>query len=146
MANGPALQLRLVFKRELQQGVRAFEVEFVGDVGAVAIHGANADEEFVGDFLAGFVFSHQLEHAAFGFGQGRKPCRLLRLLAGAAAIEQKIGQQRRDVSLPGGDRANGVDDFAGGAVLEHVTLHAQIERRVEEAFLAVLKVAGESDE
>jgi hypothetical protein len=51
-----ALQLRLMFEREFEQGVMAFEFEFLADAGAVVFDGAGAEAEFVSDLLARFVF------------------------------------------------------------------------------------------
>ena len=64
-----SLQLAFMLQCEVQQRVRAFEVELVGYVCAVTVYGADADEEFVGNLLAALVLRDQLQQAALGVGQ-----------------------------------------------------------------------------
>ncbi len=58
---GSALE-EVVFMVEgkLQDRMAALQAEFVGDVGAVAVNRALADEEFVGDLFAGLILTDQL--------------------------------------------------------------------------------------
>ena len=46
--------------------VTALQMQFLGDVRPMIIHRADADAEFIGDFLAGLVGRQQFEHAPFG--------------------------------------------------------------------------------
>ena len=96
-------ELRFVFQGELQQRVAASKIELGSDVGAVTVHGADADEQFVGDFFAALVRGHQLEHAPFRFGQGRQTSLLLGRGAVAATIQEIVGQYRCDIGVPRGD-------------------------------------------
>jgi hypothetical protein len=89
-----------------------------------AIDGADADEQLVGDLLAGLVLGEKHEHAAFGVGQRGEPG-----LTGGPRVrpfQEIVGQERRHVVPAGRDRSYRRDDFGHGAVLQHVALHAEI--------------------
>lgn len=58
-----------MLERELQQRIAAFEVEFVGDVGAMMFDGARADAEFIGDLFTRESVGDVFEYAAFGYSQ-----------------------------------------------------------------------------
>src|SRR5574341_1179965 len=90
-----------MFEGELEQGVWAFEVKFEGDVGAVTVYGADADEEFVGNLVAGLVVGHQFQHAPLGVSQGAESGLLFRLVERAAAIEQVIGHPKAALEYAG---------------------------------------------
>lgn len=71
--------------REFDQRVRAAQVEFDANVGAVVFDGAGADAQFGGDLFAGLVFGQQAQEAACGGRQAVKPRWLWRRGSGAAA-------------------------------------------------------------
>ena len=51
---------------EFEERMCAAQFELGGDVGAMVFDGAGADEEFGGDFAAGFVLGDELVDASFG--------------------------------------------------------------------------------
>ena len=102
-----------MFQREFHQTVIALQVEFEADVLAVGFDRQRADADGFGDFLAGFVFGDQFEHLAFGGRKSGQPLRGRR--GGLAALgNQKRGERRTDVMLPGGNGSDGADDVGGG--------------------------------
>jgi len=127
-----------MFEREFEQGVMAFEFEFLADAGAVVFDGADAEAEFVGDLLARFIFGDQFQHAPFdGAERGDLWFPGGQLRGAATAVEQEAGELRADLLLPGGHCANALDGLGQGAVFDNVTFHVQIERAVEEVFVLV---------
>ena len=61
----------------------ALQAELGAHVGAVIVHRARAETEFIGDFLAGFVGGDEFENAALGRREAFQARRLLELLMGA---------------------------------------------------------------
>src|SRR5690349_4016919 len=99
----------------------AVKLELLADVGPVSLHGAVADEEFIGDLATGFVIRDQFQDAPLG---RRKIFQLGFLLAergGATmAVEQKTGQRGTHIVLPGRNRSNAIDYVRQSAVFEYV--------------------------
>src|SRR5262245_56524585 len=60
------LQLSLMLDGEFHQRVAAAQFQLFSDVGSVMMQRADADAEFVGDFLAGLVLGQQLDDAPLG--------------------------------------------------------------------------------
>ena len=62
----PRLQIRFVIEGELQQAMRAVNVELPADVVAVISDGFRADFQQVGNLLAGAVFDDEFQDARLG--------------------------------------------------------------------------------
>ena len=59
-----------MIERELQQGMRAAQVQFLADVVTMVFDRADADEEPLGDLFVGSVLGDQPEDSPFSRCQG----------------------------------------------------------------------------
>src|SRR4051812_17147847 len=102
----------------------------------MVFHGAMADEEVAGDFLAGLVLGDRQHDAPFGGSEGGHGRGLRDQGGGAAAAVQQVGGDRRaDEDLPAGGRADTACDLCDCAVLDNVAMHVEIHGLVEEVFV-----------
>src|SRR5262249_23255375 len=96
-----ALQVRFVVEGEFDEAMHAAQIEFVADVKAVVVHGAGAQVQFVGDYLAGLISGDEPEDAQLrGRQVGKSWLRAAQRLRARMAVHQKGRNCRAKVRLP----------------------------------------------
>src|SRR5262245_14070187 len=91
-----------------------------------------------GDLSAGLPVGDQLEDAALGGGEVGERRFLLRQFGSTPATANEKRRERwADVFLTGRDRLDALNDLGRGAVLQHVSVDAEVERGIEVMFVLV---------
>ncbi len=109
-----------MLERVADQLGAAGEAQLLLDVGAVALHRADADVEPLGDLGIGVAQRDQAQDVALAVAQ------IVAVTAGLTRGQARA-QRRLQVGVTGGGAAHRLHQLRVGGLLEHVTAHAGLQ-------------------
>src|SRR6266540_7449952 len=101
--------------------------EFASDRAPVRLHGLVADSERRGDRLISFTFGQQLDDGAFSPRERTESCAFEHRPLCKKSVEERFGDQWREIGLAPCERFDGLDNSRPGFELQDIPARARRE-------------------